>query len=294
MKISFVGLGNMGIPMAENLLNAGHELTLYNRTYKEIESFDNQQVTYAKTPLEAARESDITITMLSDDKVIEEVALGKNGILHGLPSNGIHISASTISIEMSKKLTEAHQSKSQYFLSATVLGRPDAAKAAKLRVLLAGPKEARDQSIPVLEALSQEIFIMGDDPATGNATKLGVNFLIASMIESLAESQLLVEKYGVTSKNFMEVVNALFQSPIYQHYGSMMVKKQFEPAGFKMNLGRKDVQLAIDAASSVQSPLPLAELIHGHFSKGINQGYGELDWTALIKCLKDSPNIDKV
>lgn len=288
MKISFIGLGNMGIPMAQNLLKAGYELIIYNRTYEKVKPFIDQGARYASTPLAAARESDIVITMLSDDAALEEVVMGPNGVLNGLPEKGIHISASTISVNLARKLSTAHAERKQYFVSATVLGRPDAAKAAKLRIILAGPEQARQRAIPVLTALGQEIFEIGDHSEGGNIVKIGVNFLIASMLEALSEAHLMVEKYGVDPARFMDVVNALFQSPVYQNYGSIMTEHRFEPAGFKMKLGIKDVELAIMAAQSVHAPLPLGKLIHNNFAEGMARGYGEMDWTALIRCLEHS------
>lgn len=219
---------------------------------------------------------------------MEEVVKGPNGILNGLPENGIHISASTISVDLARKLSIAHAERKQHFVSATVLGRPDAAKAAKLRIILAGPEQVRQRVIPVLAALGQEIFEIGDHGEEGNVVKIGVNFLIASMLEALSEAQLMVEKHGLEPARFMDVVNALFQSPVYQNYGAIMAEQRFEPAGFKMKLGLKDVELAIKAAQSVHAPLPLGQLIHNHFSVGMARGYGEMDWTALIRCLEHS------
>lgn len=288
MKITFIGLGNMGFPMAQNLLNAGYELIVYNRTYEKVAPLIAQGARFAKTPLEAAKESDIVITMLSDDAALEQVVMGPDGILNGLPERGIHISASTISVEMARKLSAVHEERSQYLISATVLGRPDAAKAAKLRIILAGPEEARQRVIPIMETLGQEIFVIGDHSEGGNIVKIGVNFLIASMLEALSEAQLMVEKYDVEPARFMNVVNALFQSPVYQNYGAMMTERRFEPAGFKMKLGMKDVELAIKSAKTVNASLPLGHLIHANFGEGMARGYGELDWTALIRCLEQS------
>ncbi|WP_010502689.1 NAD(P)-dependent oxidoreductase [Paenibacillus elgii] len=288
MEVSFIGLGNMGFPMAQNLLQAGYELIIFNRTPEKAEPLMHQGARYAGTPLEAAKESNLVITMLSDDAALEEVVMGPNGILNGLPEKGIHISASTISVDLARKLSTSHAERKQYFVSATVLGRPDAAKAAKLRILLAGPEQARQRAIPVLAAMGQEIFEIGDHGEEGNVVKIGVNFLIASMLEALSEAQLMVEKYGVEPARFMDVVNALFQSPVYQNYGAIMTEQRFEPAGFKMKLGLKDVELAIKAAQSVHAPLPLGQLIQNHFSVGMAQGYGEMDWTALIRCLEHS------
>ncbi|WHY20405.1 NAD(P)-dependent oxidoreductase [Paenibacillus sp. G2S3] len=288
MKISFIGLGKMGFPMAQNLLEAGNELIVFNRTREKAQPLIDQGAHYSETPLEAAQKSDMVITMLSDDAALKEIVEGPNGILNGLSEKGIHISASTISVELARKLSAAHAERKQYFVSATVLGRPDAAKAAKLRIILAGPEQARQQLIPVLEQLGQEIFEIGDYSEEGNVVKIGVNFLIASMLEALSETQLMVEKYGIESARFMDVVNALFQSPLYRNYGAIMTEQRFEPAGFKMMLGLKDVALAIEAAQSVQAPLPLGQLIHHHLSEGIAHGYGEMDWTALIRYLEHS------
>ncbi|WP_440111246.1 NAD(P)-dependent oxidoreductase [Paenibacillus sp. QZ-Y1] len=288
MKVSFIGLGNMGLPMAQNLLEAGYELTIFNRTPEKVEPLLKQGARYAETPLEAAKESNLVITMLSDDAALEEVVEGPNGVLNGLSENGVHISASTISVDLARKLSAAHAERKQHFVSATVLGRPDAAKAATLRIILAGPEQAKQRVLPVLTALGQEIFEIGDHGEEGNVVKIGVNFLIASMLEALSEAQLMVEKHGIEPARFMDVVNALFQSPVYQNYGAIMAEQRFEPAGFKMKLGMKDVALAIEAAQSVHAPLPLGELIHHHLYEGVARGYGELDWTALIRCLEHS------
>ncbi len=286
VKITFIGLGNMGLPMAQNLLHAGHQLILYNRTYDKAASLIAQGAEFAQTPREAAA-GDLVITMLSDDTALEQVVMGADSIVQGMPTNGIHISASTISVEMAQKLSAVHEKQEQHFISATVLGRPDAAKAAKLRIILAGPETARQRVIPVLQALGQEIFQIGDVGASGNVAKIGVNFLIASMLEALAEAQLMVGKHGVEPAVFMNVVNALFQSPVYQNYGAIMTERRFEPAGFKMKLGIKDVELARQAAKAVNAPLPLGDLMQSHFAKGMAQGYGDLDWTALIRCLEE-------
>jgi 3-hydroxyisobutyrate dehydrogenase-like beta-hydroxyacid dehydrogenase len=288
MKISFIGLGNMGLPMAQNLLKAGYELVIFNRTPEKVEPLIKQGARYVQTPLEAAKESNLVITMLSDDAALREIVEGANGVLNGLSENGIHVSASTISVDLARKLSALHAERHQHFVSATVMGRPDAAKAATLRIILAGPEHARQRVLPMLTALSQEIFEIGDHGEEGNIVKIGVNFLIASMLEALSEAQLMVEKHGIKPSRYMDVVNALFQSPVYQNYGAIMTEQRFEPAGFKMKLGLKDVALAIEAAKSVQAPLPLGQLIHQHLSEGITHGYGELDWTALIRCLEHS------
>lgn len=281
MKIAFIGLGNMGLPMAQNLLKAGYELTVYNRTKAKAEPLQSQGAKVADTPRQAAEGADVVISMLSDDAALEQVVFEEDGLMAGLREQGIHLSMSTIGVDMACKLKRAHNERNQTYLSAPVMGRPDAAQAAKLRILLAGPESARKQVLPIVEKLGQEVFEISEESEQGNVVKIAMNFLIASMLETLAEAQALVKKNGVDMYTFMSVVNGFFQSPIYKNYGAIMTDQKFEPAGFKMRLGLKDVNLALHAAQNVGADLPLGELIQRDFIHGIEEGRGEMDWTAI-------------
>ncbi|MCC2529225.1 NAD(P)-dependent oxidoreductase [Bacillus halotolerans] len=286
LKIAVIGLGNMGLPIARNVLQAGYRLTVYNRTKEKTEEFASQGAQVAETPRQAAETADIVVTMLSDDNSVSAVTFGKDGLIEGLSENGIHISMSTISVEFSEKLAAAHAEKGQTFLAAPVLGRPDAAAKAALRIIAAGPAEAKKTAKPLLESLSQQVFDVGEESKTANAAKISINFLLVSMLEALSESFLMMEKYGLEQKQFLEIANALFGSPVYQNYGTIMAEQTFEPAGFKMSLGLKDTNLALAAAEQVSANLPLAELAKSHFESGIEKGLENLDWAALIKCIE--------
>lgn len=286
MKIGVIGLGNMGLPMAQNMLQAGHQLVVYNRTTSKAKPLVAKGARLARTPAEAARETGLVFTILSDDKSTEEIVFGQDGILEGLEEGGIHVAVSTISVDCAQKLSKAHSEQGQQFVSATVLGRPDAAASAALRLIVAGPEKARKQIWPVLEAVGQNIFVVGDEGYLSNVAKLGNNFLIVAMLEALSEVLILVEKYGIEPKQFLEIVNTLFASPVYQNYGNIIAERKFEPAGFKMNLGLKDVELMLSAADQVSAPLPLANLAKEHYSEGILRGWENLDWAALIKCIE--------
>lgn len=286
MKIGVIGLGNMGLPMAQNMLQAGHQLVVYNRTASKAKPLVAKGARLARTPAEAARETGLVFTILSDDKSTEEIVFGQDGILEGLEEGGIHVAVSTISVDCAQKLSKAHSEQGQQFVSATVLGRPDAAASAALRLIVAGPEKARKQIWPVLEAVGQNIFVVGDEGYLSNVAKLGNNFLIVAMLEALSEVLILVEKYGIEPKQFLEIVNTLFASPVYQNYGNIIAERKFEPAGFKMNLGLKDVELMLSAADQVSAPLPLANLAKEHYSEGILRGWENLDWAALIKCIE--------
>ncbi|SDO48254.1 3-hydroxyisobutyrate dehydrogenase [Paenibacillus sp. yr247] len=292
MKVGFVGLGNMGFPMAQNILKAGHELVVYNRTASKADPLILQGAKFCATPAEVAREAGIVLSMLADDTAAEEVVFGANGLLEGLPEGGIHVSTSTISIDLAKRMAEAHQAHGQQCVSANVLGRPDAAEAAELRVMVAGPAKAREKVWPVLEALGKNIFVVGDEVQMANVVKLANNFLIIAMLEALSEALVLVRKHGVDPGQFLEVANSFFRSPIYQNYGRIINERLFEPAGFKMKLGLKDVKLMLQAAEAVSTPLPIADLVRNHFLEGISRGWGDLEWAALIKSLESDAGLD--
>ena len=283
MKIVCIGLGSMGAPIAQNLLNAGFDVTVYNRTPEKAAIFSEKGAVIASSPSDAARSCDIVITMLSNDQAVEEVVFGHDGIWNALREGSIHISMSTISVELSRKLEKAHEEKNQYYLSAPVMGRPEMAKNALLRVLMAGNKKAQAIALPVMEVLGQEVFSLGEEAWHGNAVKIGTNFLLSSMIESLSEAQSLVKELGMEPSVLMRVVNAFFQSPIYENYGNIMLKGQFDPPGFRMKLGAKDVGLVQNAASIAGLHLPLGNLLEESFQKGLDAGNGESDWCAVIK-----------
>lgn len=167
------------------------------------------------------------------------------------------------------------------------MGRLDAVAKGDIRVIIGGGKEPRERIWDLFKTLSEELFVVGEHSSSANVVKLGNNFLLVSMLESLSEPMVLVNKYGVAKNKYMEIVNAFFCSHIYQNYGNMMVEEDFEPAGFKMRLGQKDTNLARTAAEAVGIGLPLADLIDDHFTYGIEKGRGDLDWSALIKAVTD-------
>lgn len=277
----------MGFPIAENLLNHGYELVVYNRTKSKSQELAAKGAILANTPAEAARQTEIVFTILSDDTALENVVYGEEGILSGLSPSGIHVSMSTISAHLAKKLASDHEDKNQHLVSSTVLGRPDAAAASALRFIVAGQEQARKKVDPILRILGQDVFTVGEESYLSNIVKLGNNFLLVAMLESLSEILVMVEKHGVEPKKFLEVINSLFGSPVYKNYGNLIVEEQFDPAGFKLKLGLKDVNLMIDAANEVSTELPIATLAQSHYTKGIEKGWGDLDWSALIKVIKE-------
>ena len=291
MKVGFIGLGNMGSGMATNLLKAGHEVTVYNRTPAKAQPLLAQGARLAAKIADACH-GDAVLTMLADDTAVEAVVFGGTkeadankdsaGILASLGKNAIHISASTISVALSEKLSAAHAARAQRFVSAPVFGRPEAASAAKLFVVAAGAPDAVEACSPLLDAVGQKTFRFGDQPSRANLIKLSGNFLIASVLESLSEALALVGKAGIDQRQYLDfLTSTLFTAPVYKNYGALIIEKKFQPAGFAAPLGLKDVRLALAAGETLRVPLPLASLIRDRFLTLLARGGEHLDWSAI-------------
>jgi 3-hydroxyisobutyrate dehydrogenase-like beta-hydroxyacid dehydrogenase len=275
----------MGTAMARNLLRAGHRLTVYNRTRAKAEALAKDGAVIAERPEEACR-GDIVVSMLADDHALEAVVIAKDGVLAGLKPGAIHLSTSTISVALSERLNQLHEERGQYYVAAPVLGRPDAATAAKLFILAAGRENAVSRCRPVFEAIGQQVFAVGEKPAQANLVKLACNFLIAATIESLGEAVALTRKGGIDPHKFIELITgSLFAAPVYKTYGGLIADEKYEPAGFAMPLGLKDIRLALAAAESLSVPLPTASLVRDNFLSGLAQGQHDRDWSALAAIL---------
>lgn len=275
----------MGSGMARNLLRAGHRVTVYNRSREKAEALAADGASIAGSPADACRDSEAALTMLADDRAVEEVAFGESGMTAALPPGAIHVSCSTIGTAMARRLAEQHASRAQGYLSAPVFGRPEAAEAKKLIVVAAGAAELIERCRPIFDAIGRQTFVAGAEPWQANAVKLCGNFMIASMLETFGEAFATLRKAGVDSHLFLETMSALFGSPVYASYGSMMADERFEPAGFALKLGLKDVRLVLETAEECASPMPLASLIRDHLLSAVAQGQADLDWSSISRVI---------
>jgi 3-hydroxyisobutyrate dehydrogenase-like beta-hydroxyacid dehydrogenase len=283
MEIGFIGLGNMGRGMAQNLISAGHSVTVWNRTAGRADDLKKLGAHEAASPADAAR-TGIVITMLADDAALESVVFGENGILKALPAGGLHISASTISVALSKRLTAAHAAAHQSYVAAPVFGRPEAAAAKKLSVVAAGADADIARAQPIFDAIGQRTFIAGVEPHTANTVKVLGNFLIATTIESFGEAFALARKSGIAPEKFLEILTGtVFTAPLHQGYGGMIAREAYEPAGFAAVLGLKDARLVLQAADAMGVPLPIASVVHDRFLSAVGRGHGEKDWSVIAK-----------
>jgi 3-hydroxyisobutyrate dehydrogenase-like beta-hydroxyacid dehydrogenase len=280
MRIAFIGLGSMGRPMAANLAGSSHEVAVWNRTRERGEGLEGVRI--ADSPADAARDAEVVLSMVSDDDAAAAVTLGEDGLLEGMSEGAVHASMTTISARLSRRLEDRHGQRGQRYVAAPVFGRPDAAKNAALWIVAGGDSASVDACRPAFDLLGQGVIEAGPDPTQANVMKLAGNFMLASAIEAMAEAYALVRAHGIPADRFHEVMaSRLFRSPIYENYGAMIEAERYEPAGFKLAHGLKDVRFALDAADDATVPMPLASLLHDRLLSAVARGWSELDWAGL-------------
>jgi 3-hydroxyisobutyrate dehydrogenase-like beta-hydroxyacid dehydrogenase len=275
----------MGAGMARNLLRAGHEVAVFNRSPGKTAALAAEGARVAQSPADACAGAESVMTMLADDAAVEAVVFGPDGIYAAGAKDAIHISHSTISTAMARRLAAEHADRGHGYVSAPVFGRPDAAAAKKLIVVAAGPPELVERCHPWFDAIGRQTTVVGVDAWQANAVKLCGNFMLASMIEAFSEAFATLRKADVEPHAFLEIMNSLFGSPVYANYGRMIADEDFEPAGFGLKLGLKDVRLMLDTAMECQSPMPLASLLRDHLLAALAQGQGDMDWSSVSRVL---------
>ena len=281
MRVGFIGLGNMGAGMAANLLRAGHELAVFNRTAGKCRALVDLGARAAATVSECCS-GEVVISMLADDSALRRLALGDGGIVEELRGGATHVSMSTVSVELTRDLTQAHEQAGQKFVAAPVFGRPEMAAAAKLFIVVAGAPAAVESCQPLFDAMGQRTFPFGEVPAAASLVKLAGNFMIAATIETLGEALTLVGKGGIEPGSFVELLTAtLFPAPAYRTYGALIAESKFQPAGFAAPLGHKDVRLLLAASESLRVPMPIGNLLNDRFLRLLAQGGENLDWSAI-------------
>jgi len=281
MKIGFIGLGRMGSAMAENLLKAGHDVTVFNRSPEKSRPLVELGAHQASSIADACT-GDAVITMLADDTAVSNAVLADDGIVKKLPKRAIHISMSTISVTLSKELAQAHARAGQRFVAAPVFGRPEAAAAAQLFIVTAGEPATVGACQPLFDAMGQKTLSIGTEPSAANLVKLSGNFLLASVIEALGEAVALIGKAGIDRHAFVDLLTStIFPAPAYKTYGNLIADNEFQPARFAAPLGFKDIRLTLAAAESLHVPMPVGSLLRDRFLRLLARGGENLDWAAI-------------
>jgi 3-hydroxyisobutyrate dehydrogenase-like beta-hydroxyacid dehydrogenase len=291
MNLGVIGLGMMGRAIAQNLLKAGHGVTVWNRTRSRAEDLRSQGALIALTPADACKDG-VVITCLSDDDSVTAVVLGDHGIA-SVAAGCIHISMSTLGLDLILRLSKTHGEAGQRFIAAPVFGRPDAAAAGRLLIVASGDVEAIAKCQPVFDGLGQRTIVVGSDPAAAPMVKLVGNFLLVSAVESLAEAMALLRKSGTDPEAcFNFLTDTLFSAPVYKNYAGLMLEHRYDP-GFRLALGLKDIGLVLDAAESFDVPMPAASLVRERILTGIARGYQDKDLSTLALVAAEASGLRK-
>jgi 3-hydroxyisobutyrate dehydrogenase-like beta-hydroxyacid dehydrogenase len=281
MDVGLIGLGKMGTGIAKSLLRGGHRVTVYNRTRERAEALRKDGAAVAGSVAEACR-GDAVLTMLADDAAVEAVVFSESGVLKSLARGQLHISLSTISVALSDRLAAEHARAGQEFISAPVFGRPEAAEAAKLAIVAAGPKAAIERCKPLWDAMGQKLLVIGEQQSKANVVKLTGNFLIATVLESLGEALAFARKSGVDAAALMDfLTSTLFTAPVYKIYGGLIVEGKHDQVGFALPLGLKDVRLVLQAADARAVPMPIASVLRDRFLTALARGHEHSDWSVV-------------
>lgn len=279
MEIGMIGVGRMGSAMARNLIKAGHSVYLYDAVPDGPRSLEKEGGHVVASAKDAFR-GDVCITMLSNDDAMRSVFIDG-----GLPLQGartIHMNMATASVAMAQELAAHHKERGVPYVAACVWGRPDVAAAAKLSIVAAGEKAAVDKVEPLFKVIGQRHTIVGTDPVMANVAKIAGNLMVAAAIEAMGEAAALVRAYGLNSADFLTMVNtALFDVPVYRGYGDAIGNSKYEPPGFDLTLGFKDVRLALAASEKKNVPLPFANVLRDAFLDAIAHGDSKKDWAAI-------------
>lgn len=291
-RVGFIGLGRMGVPMARNILNAGFDLTVYNRTREKMTRLLEEGAVGASSPKEAAAGADAVITCLLDDKSMIGNVTGEHGILVGLKPGGIHIGTATISPGCATELAELHRAHGSHYVAAPIFGRPDAAEAGTLLTYVAGDEAAVAACDSLFEAYTQTHVYLGKDHRVVNSVKLAMNFMLVSLIEILSEVYTFAEKSGIELEFINELILTVLAHPALKEYARRIRTRDFE-AAFALSAGFKDVELMLQASSEVRAPLPIASLAREKFLTALANGMGDKDWSAIAEITRGNAGLQE-
>jgi 3-hydroxyisobutyrate dehydrogenase-like beta-hydroxyacid dehydrogenase len=280
-RIGVIGLGHMGSDFASNLMADGFQVKVYDRNEKHAAPFVAGGAT-AAAGLGDLADCEAVLTSLPDDDVVADVALGDEGLVRVLGRGAIHVSMSTVSPGLSRRLAHQHELAGQSYVAAPVLGNPDLAKARKLFVIVSGASSAVSRVSPVLDRLGQRLFLLGDDPGAANLMKVAANALTALTLQSMGEVLALLRKGSVDPRQAFEVLTgSLFDGKVHKTYGGKIVENHYSPPGMTTPLAVKDLRLALAEAERMAVPMPGASLVHDRLVATVARGWTELDWSAL-------------
>ena len=288
MQIGFIGLGNLGTPIAENLLSQHNGMLVYNRTIEKAKPLESNSAKVCSSVKELAASCDVVFTIISNDAAVKEITEGEDGIAKNLKQGGIHVSMSTILPATSEALFKLHQQHGNHYIASPVAGRPEAARDKKLNFMVSGDDAIIARIKPLLnDAGAVNIWEYGNEPGSSNVAKLCTNYMIQAALQSMSEAIQLAEKSGIDKQQLMKMLTStLFNCGIYINYGKLVLEEAFKPAAFSLELGLKDATLIKNQAEITGAKMPLGNLIQQEYQQLFDDGYKDYDWSALGLSLK--------
>ncbi len=288
MQIGFIGLGNLGTPIAENLLEHQNGMYVYNRTLEKTKPLVDKGAKVCTSVKELAAMCDVVFTIISNDAARKEVTEGEEGIAKNLKPDGIHISMSTILPATSEELFQLHQQNKNHYIACPVAGRPEAARDKKLNFMVSGDDAIIARIKPLLnDAGAVNIWEYGNAAGNSNVAKLCTNYMIQAALQSMSEAISLAQKSGIDKKQLMKMLTStLFNCGIYINYGNLILNESFKPAAFSLELGLKDATLIKKQAETISAKMPLGNLIQQEYQQLFDNGYGDYGWSALALSVK--------
>ena len=290
-RIGFIGLGIMGRGMAANLVKAGYDVTVYNRTRSRTEDLAKMGAKVVDTPAEAARGNEVVITMLSDPPAIEEAVLGKDGVIEGLANGSILIDCSTVDPVTTTKTREAADAKGARFLDCPVAGSKDAAANGELILMIGGDEDTLGEVRDILEVVSKTIIHAGPS-GSGTSVKLCFNLAVSHMAAALSEALVLGVKSGLKPEVIVETFMAgTVGAPFYTWKGGCIMDRDFT-TNFSTKLMHKDLNLMMSAGYSLDVPLPVTAAVKELYEMAKGHGQAEEDFCSVVKVLEDLANVE--
>lgn len=291
-KVGFIGLGKMGAAICARIQQAGFQLKVYNRTASKMRPFVEAGAVAANCPREAAAGSDVVLTCLMDDQSVLEAVTGDDGVLAGLRPGGIHLGLTTILPTTSARLAQMHAEKGCMYIAGPVLARPDAVVAGQARTIVAGDQQAIERSRRVCEAYTSLIFNLGSNPIAASALKVCYNYFVAAQLELMGEIYAFAEKSGLDLDLVAEHLQQFFAAPFLKMYAAKIRHRDFDPSGFDLVAGLKDLMLFQQAFADARVEPGFGNVVKDKLVAGMACGMEHKDWSAIYEIIRLLAGLD--
>jgi 3-hydroxyisobutyrate dehydrogenase-like beta-hydroxyacid dehydrogenase len=282
-RVGFIGLGRMGAAMARNILKAGFDLTVYNRTQAKMKPLVDEGAAGADSPREAASGADAVLTCLMDDCSVLDSVNGEEGLLAGLRRGAVHVGTTTVSPRCASQLAELHAARGSHYVAAPVAGRPDAAEAGQLLTFTAGDEEVIAKCERLFRAYSQAAMRVAPEHGVANSLKIAINYMGVSFLELMGELYAFGERSGIEPRFLDLLMKTMFGPPALHAYADRIRTRDFDDVGFELVSGLKDVELMLEASREARVAFPYANIIHDKLLAAIAHGLGKKDWSAFYE-----------